>query len=113
MQGGGLAEIQVTDDGRGIPADQLAMAFERHATSKIRTAEDLFATRSLGFRGEALPSIASVSYVTLRSKRRGARMGAEIRLEGGRRVALEAKGTPEGTTVLVTRLFNTPARRKF
>lgn len=114
VQGGGLAEIQVTDDGRGIPADQLAMAFERHATSKIRTAEDLFATRSLGFRGEALPSIASVSYVTLRSKRRGARMGAEIRLEGGRRVALEAKGTPEGTTVLVTRLFfNTPARRKF
>lgn len=114
VQGGGLTEIQVTDDGRGIPADQLSMAFERHATSKIRTAEDLFVTRSLGFRGEALPSIASVSHVTLRSKRRGARMGAEIRLEGGRRVALEAKGTPEGTTVLVTRLFfNTPARRKF
>lgn len=114
VQGGGLNEIQVTDDGRGIAADQLSVAFERHATSKIRTAEDLFATRSLGFRGEALPSIASVAHVTLRSKRTGARLGAEIRIEGGRRVALEAKGTPDGTTVIVARLFyNTPARRKF
>lgn len=102
---GGLAEIQVSDDGRGVPADQLSVAFERHATSKIRTGDDLFAIHTLGFRGEALPSIASVSHVTMRSKCPGARLGTEIRLEGGRRVALEPKGTPEGTTTVVARLF--------
>lgn len=111
---GGLESIQVDDNGEGIPGDQVALAFERHATSKIRSAEDLAHIGSLGFRGEAMPSIASVSYVTLRTKVRGARSGTEIRLEGGKRVALEPVGTPEGTSVTVARLFyNTPARLKF
>ncbi len=114
LQRGGLESIQVVDNGEGIPGDEVALAFERHATSKIRSAEDLANIGSLGFRGEAMPSIASVSYVTLRTKVRGARSGTEIRLEGGKRVALEPVGTPEGTNVTVTRLFyNTPARRKF
>lgn len=111
---GGLAEIQVTDDGAGVPADQVPLAFERHATSKIRTADDLFAIRTLGFRGEALPSIASVADVIMRTKTREARLGTEIRLSGGRRTYLAPVGTPDGTTVIVSRLFfNTPARRKF
>lgn len=114
LQRGGLELIQVDDDGEGIPGDQVALAFERHATSKIRAASDLAQIASLGFRGEAMPSIASVSHVTLRTKVRGARSGTEIRLEGGKRVALEPAGTPEGTSITVARLFyNTPARRKF
>lgn len=114
VEGGGIQLIRVIDNGSGIPGDQVALAFARHATSKIRTAADLQGILSLGFRGEALPSIASVSHVTLRSRVPGARSGTEIRLEGGICVALEPVGTPEGTTVTVTRLFyNTPARRKF
>lgn len=111
---GGLGQIQVTDDGCGVPAAEVAVAFERHATSKIRTSDDLFAIRTLGFRGEALPSIASVSVVVMRTKTREARMGTEIRVEGGRRTSLTPVGTPDGTTITVSRLFyNTPARRKF
>lgn len=114
VEGGGMAAIEVTDNGTGIPAEQVALAFGRHATSKIRSADDLFAVASLGFRGEALPSIASVAHVTLRTKVADARAGTEIRVEGGRRTALVPVGTPVGTTVRVASLFyNTPARRKF
>lgn len=114
VTGGGLERICVVDDGIGFPADQVSLAFSRHATSKIRTADDLFSIHTLGFRGEALPSIASVSHVTLRTKQVSARMGTEIRLIGGRRRALEPVGMRQGTTVIVHRLFyNTPARRKF
>jgi DNA mismatch repair protein MutL len=110
----GLSLIRVLDDGAGIAADDLALALERHATSKIRDASDLHQIHTLGFRGEALPSIASVSRLRLVSRAAGAEEGAEVRVQGGRREDVRPHAHPPGTLVEVRDLFfNTPARRKF
>ncbi len=111
---GGKRLIRVEDDGEGmLPADA-AVAVERHATSKIGGLEDLNAIATLGFRGEALPSIASVSHLRLRTRARGASSGIEVRVDGGGQPSTSEVGTPEGTTVEVRDLFyNVPARRKF
>lgn len=111
---GGKEYIRVTDDGAGVPADQVPLAFARHATSKIRSAEDLFNVATLGFRGEALPSIASVSEVEMRTRTGDATAGVRYVVCAGVPGELEPVGTPAGTTVVVRRLFfNTPARYKF
>ncbi len=114
VQGAGQGLIEVTDDGHGIPADELPLAVMRHATSKLSGAEDLFAIRTLGFRGEALASIASVSRLTLTSRPAAAEVGARLQVDGGRVGAVEPVGAPVGTQVRVEDLFyNVPARRKF
>jgi DNA mismatch repair protein MutL len=114
VEGGGQRLIEIADDGSGIPAEELLLAVERHATSKLSRAEDLFTIRSLGFRGEALASIASVSRLTLTSRAREAEQGAQVSVEGGRSGPVEAVGAPAGTVVRVEDLFyNVPARRKF
>ncbi len=111
---GGLRLVRVVDNGSGIPPDELPLAVQRHATSKIATATDLEAIRTLGFRGEALAAIASVSRLTLISRPQGAAAGGQLVVEGGHVIRHEAAGHPVGTTVLVEHLFfNTPARRKF
>ena len=111
---GGKKLISVEDDGEGMTPDDAALAIERHATSKIRTAGDLAAIQSLGFRGEALPSIASVSRFRLRTRLRGALAGTEIRVDGGAAASVREVGAPEGTLVEVgDQFFNLPARRKF
>jgi DNA mismatch repair protein MutL len=114
LRGQGRELIQVVDDGAGMERDDLLLAFERHATSKISTLDDLFQIRSLGFRGEALPSIASVSIVEVRTRTAESVAGALLRLEGGVVVADEPCACPQGTSVAVHSLFfNTPARAKF
>ncbi len=114
IQGGGLQTIRVTDNGSGIPHDEIRLAFKRHATSKIRTASDLFQVASLGFRGEALASIASVAKVELITKTSDTISGSRYRIEGGEELGLEEVGAPEGTTFIARELFyNTPVRRKF
>ncbi len=114
IEGAGRRLIRVTDDGAGIPADELPLAFERFATSKIRSASDLTRIRSYGFRGEALPSIAAVARVTAVTRQRGAPAAAQIVVVGGRREAVTPASGAEGTTVTVEDLFfNTPARRGF
>lgn len=111
---GGISFIRVTDNGCGIEKEDIPNAFLRHSTSKIRTAEDLAHIASLGFRGEALSSIAAVSQVELITKTRENTFGSSYRIEGGREAAFEDTGAPDGTTFLVRQLFyNTPARRKF
>lgn len=111
---GGKKLIAVEDDGHGMSPEDARLAVERHATSKIRTADDLAAILTLGFRGEALPSIASVSTFRLRTRARGALSGTEIRIDGGRLVSERDVGAPEGTLIEVADLFhNLPARRKF
>jgi DNA mismatch repair protein MutL len=111
---GGLEEIRVLDDGTGMDAEDSEMAVERHATSKLTRIEDLDGLKTLGFRGEALPSIASVSHLTLESCCDASGRGRRVRVEGGRRLPSEEVGHPRGTTVTVRSLFyNTPARRKF
>ena len=111
---GGKKLIVVEDDGEGMSPDDALLAVERHATSKIRTASDLGAIATLGFRGEALPSIASVSRFRLRTRARGALGGTEVRIEAGQVVSNREVGAPEGTLVEVADLFfNLPARRKF
>jgi len=111
---GGRRLIRVVDDGLGMLPDDLLLSLERHATSKVSRAEDLTHIASLGFRGEALPSIAAVSRMTLRSRTQDAEAGGLVRVEGGRVVAVEEVGCPVGTLVEVRDLFfNTPARRKF
>lgn len=111
---GGKSYIRVTDDGCGIPADQVETAFLRHATSKIETAEDLNAIETLGFRGEALASICAVTRCELVTKCPEAKTGTRLVLHGGEIIAKEATGCPDGTTILITDLFyNTPARLKF
>jgi len=111
---GGKKLIAVEDDGDGMSAEEAALAVERHATSKIRTAADLAAISTLGFRGEALPSIASVSRFRLRTRVRGALSGCELRIEAGKLQSQREVGAPEGTLVEVNDLFfNLPARRKF
>ena len=111
---GGKKLLRVEDDGDGMSAEDAALAIERHATSKIATSEDLGAIRTLGFRGEALPSIASVSHFTLRTRARGEATGTEIRVNGGAVASNREVGAPEGTCIDVADLFyNLPARRKF
>ena len=111
---GGKKLIQVEDDGEGMSADDARLAIERHATSKIRRADDLERIATLGFRGEALPSIASVSHFALRTRTRGAGAGTEVRVNGGAVSSVAEVGMPEGTAVHVADLFyNLPARRKF
>ena len=104
----------MTDNGCGIPREESPTAFLRHATSKIRTVEDLFTVASLGFRGEALSSIASVAQVELITKTEDSMSGTRYCIDGGEEKSIEEVGAPEGTTFLVRNLFyNTPARRKF
>ena len=111
---GGKKLISVEDNGIGMSAEDARLAVERHATSKIREATDLAAILTLGFRGEALPSIASVSKFRLRTRERGALSGTEIRIDGGHVVSDREVGAPEGTLIEVGELFyNLPARRKF
>lgn len=106
--------IEVADDGCGIPAEELPLAVQRHATSKIAQASDLYNIRTLGFRGEALASIAAVSHLAITSRPLQAAQGARIRLEGGKILGIEAVGAPPGTLVRVEHLFfNLPARLKF
>ncbi len=111
---GGKKQVRVEDDGEGMTPEDARLAIERHATSKIRRADDLAAIRTLGFRGEALPSIASVSHFVLRTRARGEQSGTEIRVNGGSVASIVEAGAPEGTAVEVNDLFyNLPARRKF
>jgi DNA mismatch repair protein MutL len=111
---GGKKLIRVDDDGEGMEPEDARLAIERHATSKIRRAEDLERIATLGFRGEALPSIASVSRFLLRTRARGAPTGTEVRVNGGAVAAVTEVGMPEGTCIQVADLFyNLPARRKF
>jgi DNA mismatch repair protein MutL len=111
---GGKKLIRVEDDGEGMEPDDARLAIERHATSKIRRADDLGAITTLGFRGEALPSIASVSHFTLRTRARGAQSGTEIKVDAGTVRSVREVGAPEGTCIEVADLFfNLPARRKF
>lgn len=114
LEGGGVTRLLVSDDGDGIPADELALAVTRHATSKLKTVADLFAVTSFGFRGEALPSIASVSHVTLTSRAREAAEAAFIEVEHGAVTAEGPAALAAGTRVEMRRLFaSTPARLKF
>ena len=111
---GGKKLIRVEDDGVGMEPEDARLAIERHATSKIATQDDLGAIRTLGFRGEALPSIASVSRFQLRTRFRGSDTGTEVRVEAGTVVSVREVGAPEGTCIDVGDIFfNLPARRKF
>ena len=114
LQKGGLEEITVLDDGCGIPAMELRLALERHATSKIKTIDDLELVNTLGFRGEALPSIAAVSKISLTTRQVNEETGSFIYLEGGEEKDFKPAGFPRGTMVTVKDLFfNVPVRRKF
>src|SRR5438477_4830082 len=111
---GGKKQVRVEDDGEGMEPADARLAIERHATSKIERADDLAAIRTLGFRGEALPSIASVSHFLLRTRARGRTSGTEIRVNSGAVASMIEAGAPEGTVVEVNDVFyNLPARRKF
>jgi DNA mismatch repair protein MutL len=111
---GGKRLLRVEDDGEGMEPEDARLAIERHATSKIQRADDLEQIATLGFRGEALPSIASVSRFTLRTRARGALAGTEVRVDGGAVASVAEKGMPEGTSIEVADVFyNLPARRKF
>ncbi len=111
---GGKKLVRVDDDGEGMSPEDARLAVERHATSKIRKAEDLGGIATLGFRGEALPAIASVSHFVLRTRARGAESGTEVRINGGAITSVTEVGAAEGTSIEVADLFyNLPARRKF
>jgi len=114
IRNGGISYIRVTDNGSGMERDDMELAFERHATSKLRRIEDLDKLSTLGFRGEALASIASVSQLEVTSKTQDALTGTTLKMEGGRIVSVDQAGSPKGTTFIVRNLFyNTPARYKF
>jgi DNA mismatch repair protein MutL len=114
LKDSGRTSIQVTDNGKGMSPTDARMAFERHATSKIRQASDLFAIRTMGFRGEALASIASVAEVELKTRRESDEVGTFIHISGSEIIAQEVISCPVGTTFIVKNLFfNVPARRKF
>ncbi|HEX2981404.1 MAG TPA: DNA mismatch repair endonuclease MutL [Anaerolineaceae bacterium] len=114
IEGAGRKTIEISDDGLGIPSQEVTMAMARHATSKLSRAEDLFHIQTLGFRGEALASIGSVSHLTLTSRSRDEEIGSRVRVSGGRIDLVEQVGAPAGTVVRVEDLFfNVPARLKF
>ena len=114
IEDGGTKSIRITDNGKGIDKEDIRIAFLRHTTSKIKTALDLLNVSSLGFRGEALSSIAAVCQVELLTRTKDSIVGCRYRIEGGKEVALEEIGIPVGTTFIVNNIFfNTPARRKF
>ena len=114
IRDGGISYIRITDNGCGIPKDEVRLAFLRHSTSKIRSVEDLTFVTTLGFRGEALSSIAAISQVELLTKQKDQDLGTRYQMEGGREKALEEAGARVGSTFLIRNIFyNTPARRKF
>lgn len=114
IKNGGISYIRITDNGKGILPDDIEMAFERHATSKIRKAEDLETVTSMGFRGEALASIASISHMEVISRAIGSDIGCKVEVQGGAMLSRQEAGCPLGTTMTVTDLFyNTPVRYKF
>ena len=114
IEGGGKKLIQVADNGCGMMRDDALLAFERHATSKIKDAEDLLNIHTLGFRGEALPSIAAVSRVALETRAAEESSGTIMEIAGGKILRVEESGLPAGTSIAVRDLFfNTPARKKF
>src|ERR1700730_15485382 len=114
VEAGGKKLIQITDDGCGMVRDDALLAFERHATSKIKNAEDLLNIATLGFRGEALPSIASVSRLLLETRASEQESGTIVEIAGGKIFRVEESGLPTGTSITIRDLFfNTPARKKF
>jgi len=114
VEGGGRKLIRILDNGHGMGQDDALLAFERHATSKLRTSDDLLSIATLGFRGEALPSIASVSRLTLETRAAEDEAGTLVEIAGGKILRVEPAGIPHGTTITIADLFyNTPARRKF
>jgi DNA mismatch repair protein MutL len=114
VRGGGLRELKIQDNGCGIPANEVELAFERHATSKLRAADDLWSIATLGFRGEALPSIASIAQVVCITRAEGEDVGTELRIAGGEVQSRTARGCSQGTTISVRNLFyNAPVRREF
>ncbi len=114
VEAGGKKLIQVVDDGCGMVRDDAMLAFERHATSKLKNPEDLLSIATLGFRGEALPSIASVARVRLETRATGENSGSVLEIAGGKILKIEEAGLPEGTSIAIRDLFfNTPARKKF
>lgn len=114
LEAGGKRRIRVNDDGHGMDRDDCLMALERHATSKLTRAEDLFSIKTLGFRGEALPSIASVSRMTISSRHQNNDTGVQVELAGTKMLKVEEVSRPVGTTITVEQLFfNIPARKKF
>ncbi len=114
VEGGGRKLIRIVDNGQGMGRDDALLAFERHATSKLRSSDDLLSIATLGFRGEALPSIASVARVTLETRAPEDAVGTSLEIAGGNLLRVDDAGLPAGTTIAVRDLFfNTPARRKF
>src|SRR5215475_7201528 len=114
VEAGGKKLIQITDDGCGMVRDDALLAFERHATSKLKNAEDLLSVATLGFRGEALPSIASVSRLRLETRASEETSGTIVEINGGKIFKVEEAGLPAGTSITIRDLFfNTPARKKF
>ena len=114
IKNGGISYIRISDNGKGISKDDMEIAFERHATSKIRQASDLEGVKSMGFRGEALASIAAISHIEMTSKTEDSDSGNKIVLEAGETLKFEETACPKGTTITVTNLFfNTPVRYKF
>lgn len=114
IRNGGISYIRITDNGKGIPADDMEIAFERHATSKIRSANDLNTVKSMGFRGEALASIAAIANVEMMSRTLEQEIGNRVIVEAGKILTMEETGCPKGTTIVVQNLFfNTPVRYKF
>lgn len=114
MRAGGIEMLRVTDNGCGIEPGQVRLAFENHATSKLQTADQLDDIRTLGFRGEALPSIAAVSHVEMTTRARGQESGVKLNIDGGQNARVAETGCPEGTTIVMRDLFyNIPVRRAF
>ena len=110
----GKTLVQVIDDGKGMSMTDARMAFERHATSKISTADDLFQLATKGFRGEALASVAAIAHVSVKTRREEDDLGTQLNIEGSKVISQEPVVTPQGTMISVRNLFyNVPARRKF
>src|SRR5882762_1870072 len=114
VEGGGRKLIRIVDNGCGMVRDDAMLAFERHATSKLRSADDLLQIATLGFRGEALPSIASVARVEMETRAKEDAVGTRVEIAGGNMLRVDDAGVPVGTTIAIRDLFfNTPARKKF